>query len=160
MSGEKAPPGGATGGEHSELEQGIEQVGRVVGGVLTQLVGSRYTKVELDPEKPILGTEADEAVKRLGSTVGRWLLATGEGLKNNPTDPIAALEHVSQHHDVDPELREGEAPLAAGARVLADGFMRSTEALLDVVAPRKRPAGSEPTDEPRRSDDQSEVHES
>jgi hypothetical protein len=137
MSGERGADGARDPGEPSELEQGIEQVGRVVGGVLTQLVGSRYTKVELDPDKPVLGAEADETVKRVGSTLGRWLLATGEGLKNNPTDPIAALEHVSQHHDVDPELREGEAPLAAGARVLASGVKRSTEALLDAVAPRK-----------------------
>lgn len=137
MSGERRADEAEGPGEASELEQGIEQVGRVVGGVLTQLVGSRYTKVELDPEKPVLGAEADETVKRLGSTLGCWLLATGEGLQNNPTDPIAALEHVSKHHDVDPELREGEAPLAAGARVLASGVIRSTEALLDAVAPRK-----------------------
>ncbi|MCB9778993.1 MAG: hypothetical protein H6742_10550 [Alphaproteobacteria bacterium] len=121
----------------SELEAGLDHLGKAVGGVLTRLLGPRYTKVELDPERPVLGAEADRAVERAGDRMGRWLRATGDGLKAHPTDPIRALDHAAKHKDEDVEVREGEAPFAAGARALASGLYRSTEAVLDVVAPRR-----------------------
>ena len=141
-----APPPGADPKperETSELEQGLNALGRTVGGVMTRLLGSRYTQVELDPDKPVISREADEAMERAGESLGRWLKATGEGLKTHPTDPIKAMEHAGRHKDEAPELREGEAPLAAGMRVLAGGLYRSTEAVLDVVAPRRPKAGAE-----------------
>jgi len=121
----------------SELEEGLDHLGRAVGGVLTRLLGSRYTQVELDPDRPVISPEVDDAVDRAGAAVGRWLHAAGEGLVRHPTDPAAAVGHASAHKDDDLELREGEAPLAAGVRALAGGLYRSSEAVLDVVAPRR-----------------------
>lgn len=129
----------------SELEEGLDHLGKAVGGLLTRLLGPRYTQVELEPDKPVLGAEADAAVDRAGATMGRWLKAAGDGLKSHPTDPIAALDHASKHRDEEPELREGEAPLAAGARAFAGGLYRSTEAVLDAVAPRRPKAGAKAT---------------
>ena len=128
---------------NSELEEGLDHLGKAVGGVLTRLLGSRYTQVEVDPEKPVLGPEADAAIERAGEKMGRWLKAAGEGLHSHPTDPIAALDHAAKHKSDQVEVREGEAPLAAGMRALAGGLYRSTEAVLDVVAPRKPKPGAE-----------------
>lgn len=133
----------------SELGEGLDHLGRAVGGVLTRLLGPRYTQVELDPERPVLGREADEALERAGATMGRWLRAAGDGLRAHPTDPVRALDHLAKHKDDgDLELREGEAPLAAGMRSLAGGLYRSTEAVLDVVAPRRPKAAAEESEEP------------
>ena len=123
-------------GADSELEEGLNHLGRAVGGVLTRLLGSRYTQVDLDPERPVISPEVDEAMDRAGAAVGRWLHAAGEGLARHPTDPAAAVGHASAHKDDDLELREGEAPLAAGVRALASGLARTGAAVLDVVAPR------------------------
>lgn len=138
----------------SELGAGLDHLGRAVGGVLTRLLGPRYTQVELDPQTPVLGAEADAAVERAGAVMGRWLNAAGDGLRSHPTDPLAALDHAARHREDEPSLREGEAPLAAGVRALAGGLFRSTEAVLDKVAPRrpKQPqgegAGADATDDP------------
>ena len=127
----------------SELEEGLDHLTRAVGGVLTQLLGTRYTQVELDPKRPVISPQADRAVERAGARMGRWLRAAGEGLTEHPTDPVAALDHASKHRREEVETREGEAPLAAGARALAGGLYRSTEAVLDVVAPRRPKAGAQ-----------------
>lgn len=134
----------------SELEEGLDHLGKAVGGVLTRLLGPRYTQVDLDPERPVISDEADQALERAGAAMGRWLRAAGDGLKTHPTDPVKALDHVARHKDEDiADLREGEAPLAAGVRSLAGGLYRSTEAVLDIVAPRKpRPQAEQPEPEP------------
>ncbi len=137
----------------SELEEGLDHLGKAVGGVLTRLLGSRYTRVELDPERPVISPEADEAVDRAGRLVGRWLNATGQGLRSHPTDPLAALNHANAHLRDEVELREGEAPLAAGARSLAGGLYRSTEAVLDIVAPRRPKSPAEQAEDETGADE-------
>jgi hypothetical protein len=119
----------------SELEAGVEQVSKVVGGVITTLFGSRATGLPR-PKGPVLGDEADDALERLGSSLGRVLHAAGRQLEADPAHPGRALGR-SLEPEESPELQidEDDAPLSAGLRSFARGLSRSTEVLLDQVVP-------------------------
>jgi len=121
----------------SELEEGMHHLGRTMGGLATRLLGSKVTGIEIDPEKPVISKEADQAIDELGSTAGRWLDAAGKGLRAHPSSPSAALDEMMSQREVEVDPPEGVAPLTAGLRSLAGGLYKSTEAVLDKVAPRK-----------------------
>jgi hypothetical protein len=121
----------------SELEVGIDQLGKVFGGVMTRLLGAGVTGRATNPERSVLGAEADRTVDQVGDTVGRFLKAAGESLKAHPTDPIQVVGETLKHSADPVEAREGEAPLTEGIRSLAGGLYKTTEAILDLVAPRK-----------------------
>lgn len=121
--------------KQSELEAGVEQVSKVVGGVITTLFGSRATGLAR-PEGPVLGEDADDALQRLGSSLGRVLHAAGRELEADPSNPGRALGR-SLEPEESPELQldEDDAPLSAGLRSFARGLSRTTEVLLDQVVP-------------------------
>lgn len=120
----------------SELEEGVESLGRVIGGVATRLFGERVTGRKVDPEKPAISDEADAAISQLGDNLGRLLSAAGRALQEHPVEPKKAVDDVRMHAADPVETEDGEAPLTAGLRDLAQGVYRSTEAVLDKVAPR------------------------
>ncbi len=129
--------------EGSELEEGVEHLGRVLGGVATRLFGEKVTGRKVDPARPAISAEADAAIAGLGDNLGRLLSAAGRALQEHPAEPGKAVEEVRQHAADPVRTSEGEAPLTVGLRDLAEGVYRSTEAVLDRVAPRKSTAGEE-----------------
>lgn len=148
---ESTPPPPAEGSEESrsrsELEEGVEHLGRALGGVMSKLLGEKVTGIRLEADRPVIGAEADQALDELGSTAGRWLRAAGEGLKRHPASPGQALETMLEERHAPVQTEEGIAPLTAGLKNLAGGLYKSTEAVLDKVAPRKaRPEGGEGPD--------------
>jgi len=131
----------------SELEEGMHHLGRTMGGLATRLLGQKITGLEVDPDKPVISKEADQAIEDLGSAAGRWLDAAGKGLRAHPDSPSAALDEMMSHREVEVDTPEGVAPLTAGLRSLAGGLYKSTEAVLDMVAPRKSTGQTEPDGE-------------
>ncbi len=118
----------------SELQAGIEQVGKVLGGVLTGLLGSRSTGIK-PTDGPILGKGADEKLHELGDRVGRVLNAAGQHLSEDPSHPAKALERSWTDRDAPVDVDDGDTPLSVGLRAFAKGLSRTTESLLDQIAP-------------------------
>jgi hypothetical protein len=121
----------------SEFEEGVQHFGNVLGGVMTRLLGERVTGQAIDPHKPLLGPNADLAIDKLGDTMGRLLNAAGRGLSAHPDRPVQALDETVRLANEPVETEEGVAPLTEGLRSLANGLYKTTEAVLDRVAPRK-----------------------
>ena len=121
----------------------MHHLGRTMGGLATRLLGQKITGLEVDPDKPVISKEADQAIEELGSAAGRWLDAAGKGLRAHPDSPSAALDEMMSQREVEVEPPEGVAPLTAGLRSLAGGLYKSTEAVLDKVAPRKAKASDQ-----------------
>ncbi len=112
--------------EGSELEEGVEHLGRVIGSVATRLFGEKVTGRALDPDKPAISTDADAAIDEFGDNLGRLLHATGRALKQHPVAPKKAVDDVRQHAADPVATDDGEAPLTAGLRALAEGVYQST----------------------------------
>ncbi len=123
--------------ERSELEDGVEHLGRAFGGLMSKLLGEKVTGIQVEPDKPVLSPQADAAVEEIGELAGRWLSAAGRGLKQHPGSPGRAMESMLEKRHEEVETTEGVAPLTAGLKDLAGGLYKSTEAVLDKVAPRK-----------------------
>ena len=121
----------------SELEQSMHHLGKTLGGVMGRLFGEKATGIKVDPETPVLGKDGDEALEVLGQEMGRWLRAAGEGLRQHPTAPGKAVEVMKEVSAAEVEVEEGSSPLSQGLRTFASGLYRSTEAVLDKVAPRR-----------------------
>ena len=146
MSEGDDPKAEGTERQRSELEEGAEHLGRALGGVMTKLLGKKVTGREPDTERPVLGPEADQALDQAGATVGRWLNAAGRALQEHPTSPTRAVEEAGRVSREEPMPdEEGLAPLSVGLKSLGKGLYKTTEAVLDKVAPRKprEPAGEE-----------------
>ena len=126
----------------SELEDGLQHLGNVLGGVATRLLGSSVTGRSLD-ERPSISPQADALITDVGDNLGRLFHAAGRALESHPTEPGAALNAAarSASEPVSPEV--GEAPLTAGLRSLGRGLAATSEAMLDRVAPRKPSGGEE-----------------
>ncbi len=121
----------------SELDAGLESLGRVVNGVAGRLLGPKAIGREALSETPAISEEVDAAVERAGDLVGRLLHTTGEALKEHPLDPAGIINAV-QHPSEDPvPSPEGWSPLAGGLRSLGEGMMAVAEGVLDKVAPKK-----------------------
>ena len=133
--------------ERSELEEGVERVSHVVGGVLTRLLGAKVTGVPLDPDKPTVSPDADKAIEDAGERVGRFLHAVGQGLRAHPDDPAKAWDEA-RHAPEEPHPADGETALTEGVRAFASGILKTTEKALDRITPRKSgPSTSEPAGE-------------
>ena len=131
----------------SELEEGVEHVSHVVGGVLTRLLGEKVTGVPIDPDKPTVSPDADKAIEEAGERVGRFLHAVGQGLRAHPDDPAKAWEEA-RHAPDEPHPAEGETALTEGVRAFAGGILKTTEKALDRISPRKsRPSTGPSTGE-------------
>lgn len=126
----------------SELEQGIEALGRTLTGVTARLLGPKAVGKQELPEGPALGVEADKALEEAADTMGRLLHAAGEGLKEHPLDPVEAAKTAQTHVEDPVEGKNGWSPLVTGLGELGEGLLKVTEGVLDAVAPRK------PKDEP------------
>lgn len=143
MSAEKppeaeAPRPDARSDARSDMEAGLEALGRVATGLTARLLGPRAIKRDALPERPAISPEVDQAIGQAGDALGRLLHATGEALKEHPTDPVGAVREAQGriHEEVTPP--EGWSTLAVGARSLGGGLLKVTEGVLDVVAPRKK----------------------
>lgn len=123
--------------QSSELEKGLEALGRSVEGLTARLLGPKAIGKETIPETPVISPEADQALEAVGNQLGRLLNATGEALKAHPLDPIEAANSATQHSNDPVSPAEGWSPLAQGMRNLGSGLWKVTESALDVVAPRK-----------------------
>ncbi len=131
----------------SELEEGVEHVSHVVGGVLTRLLGEKVTGVPIDPDKPTVSADADKVIEDAGERVGRFLHAVGQGLRAHPEDPAKAWEEA-RHPSEEPHPAESETALTEGVRAFAGGILKTTEKALDRIAPRKsRPSPGPSTGE-------------
>ena len=142
MSAEKDPP--RSDAPRSDMEAGLDALSRVATGLTARLLGPRAVKRDALPERPAISPEVDEAIGQAGDALGRLLHATGEALKERPTDPVGAAKEVQSrlHDPITPP--EGWSTLSVGARSLGGGLLKVTEGVLDVVAPRKRREEADP----------------
>ena len=134
---------GDTSHKESELDRGLESLGKVVEGVAGRLLGPKVLgKGEL-PDGPALSEDADRAIEEAGETVGKLLNAAGVALKEHPLDPSAAVRTAQAHTDDPVPTPEGYSPLVGGMRSLGGGLFKVAEGVLDKVAPRKpKPPGA------------------
>jgi len=137
---------------HSELEEGLAHLGRALGGLTSRLLGERITGIPVPPDRPAVSPEVDAVVEQVGSSLGRLMRATGEGLKRHPTRPLQALDEATRLSREPIETPEGVGPVTVGLRSLASGLGATAEALLDKVAPR-RPAGPDTEHAAGKADD-------
>lgn len=123
----------------SDLDNAVEDLGKVASGVLGRLFGPRAVGREQLDEGPTLSPEVDAALVEAGRGVGRLLHAAGSALKEHPVDPVAAVEKAAEtaRAGEDPPPLEGWSELSGGVKSLAQGLGAVAEGVLDVVAPRK-----------------------
>jgi hypothetical protein len=122
--------------DRSELEEGVEHIGQMVGGVLTRLLGEKVTGVPIDPDKPTVSADADKAIEDAGQRVGRFLHAVGKWMRAHPDDPSKAWEEAREHPE-EPHPTEGETELTEGVRAFVGGVLKTTEKAFDRISPRK-----------------------
>ena len=137
-------PGADDATRRSELEEGVEHLGRAFGGVMTRLFGAKVTGQEAPEQRPVVSPEADAAIDQAGRTLGRWLHAAGEALAEHPAAPSEALDAARKAAPNEVPEEEGLTPLSVGLKSMAKGLARSGEAVLDQVAPRKTKAKGDP----------------
>jgi hypothetical protein len=123
-------------GARSELEEGVEHISQLMGGVLTRLLGEKVTGVPIDRDKPTVSPDADKAIEDAGERVGRFLHAVGRGLRAHPDDPSKAWEEAREHPE-EPHPGEGETALTEGVRAFAGGILKTTEKALDRIVPKR-----------------------
>ncbi len=108
--------------EKSLLEEGIDDLGRMVDGVAGRLLGPGVTSGRFDPDEPVFGEPVDQAISELGAAFGRVLMAAGDQLqRSSGEEPLEADE-------------EAETPLVHGARSFVRGLTAATSELLASVA--------------------------
>jgi hypothetical protein len=124
----------------SDLENAVEDLGKVATGVFGRMFGPKAVgKERLDADSPTLSPEADKALAEVSEGFGKLLHAVGEGLKQHPTDPIAAVNTFAEKTESGeaPPPLEGWSGLSSGAKSLGEGIGTVAERVLDAVAPRK-----------------------
>lgn len=121
----------------SDLEQGLDALGRTLTGVTARLLGPKSVGQSQMPEHTTLGPEADKALEDLGGKLGQVLQAAGEGLKEHPLDPVQAVKSAQEHVHEPVEAPEGWSPLVGGLSAFGSGLLKVSEGVLDAVAPRK-----------------------
>ena len=119
----------------SELEEGLQHLGNVLGGVATRLLGPAVTGRNID-DRPTISPAADALISDMGANLGRLFNAAGRALESHPSAPGAALDAAARDASTPVSPAEGEAPLTAGLRSLGRGLAATSEAMLDRVAPR------------------------
>ncbi|MSP54718.1 MAG: hypothetical protein EXR69_03800 [Myxococcales bacterium] len=143
MAEPKAPDGADPHVGTDDLTEAVDRIGRSAWGLGTRLFGPKWMPPPRGDQTP-LSPEAEVAIQVAGATLGRWLHAAGKGLEAHPKDPIAAVTAAREQLSEVPEPAEGETVLTAGVRELGGGLYKIAEGVLDVVAPRSKPAGGEP----------------
>jgi hypothetical protein len=110
----------------------------VAEGVTARVLGPKAVGREAMPDSPAVSVEVDHAIEDATEVVGRYLNAAGEGLREHPLDPMAAV-HTAQEKVAEPApVPEGWSPLVGGLRSLGGGLFKVAEGVLDRVAPRKK----------------------
>jgi hypothetical protein len=138
--------------DKSELQRGLQSLGRAFTGVTGRLLGPKAIGREELPPGSSISPEADAAIEKVGADLGRFLHATGEGLKAHPMHPSEAFRTARASADDAVEADPGWTPLAAGLKNLGGGLAKVAEGVLDVVAPRKPKDGAPST--PAESDEE------
>ena len=118
----------------SLLEEGIDDLGRMVDGLAGRLLGPGATNGRYDPEEPVFGEPVDQAISDLGAAFGRVLAAAGDQLQRSSGEEPADADE------------EADTPLVHGARSFARGLSAATTELLASVATpvaHDEPAGEE-----------------
>lgn len=128
--------------DKSELERGLQSLGRAFTGVAGRLLGPKAIGREELPPGSSISPEADAALEKAGADLGRLLHVTGEGLKAHPLDPSEAFR-TARASSEEPIADPGWTPLAAGLKNLGGGLAKVAEGVLDVVAPRKPKDGAD-----------------
>lgn len=121
----------------SDLENAVDDVGRMVTGLAGRLFGAKAVEKVKRPEGPAISPEVDEAIGQVGDAMGRFLHAAGEGMKKHPLDPLAALDEVGKGATAPAPAPEGWSELSGGIKTFAQGLGSVAEGVLDVVAPKK-----------------------
>ena len=129
--------------DKSELERGIESLGRALTGVTGRLLGPKAIGRETLPPESAISPEADETLAKVGDDLGKLLNAAGAALEAHPLDPAAAVREARAHTSDEVHPEEGWTPLAAGLVKLGGGLAKVAEGVLDVVAPKKPKEGAE-----------------
>ena len=120
-------------GETSQLDDSLRDLQNLVGGLAARLLGPKAaSRLEIDPEKPVISPEVDRALEGLGDSVGHLLIQAGEELRKvagvRPDDPPSGGSE-------DPEL-EGWSPLVIGARAFAESLGSVAAELVEKVNQR------------------------
>lgn len=121
----------------SDLEAGLESLGKAFTGVTGRLFGPKAIGRERLPPEPAISPETDAAIEKAAIDLGRALHAAGEALKEHPTQPGQAWQAAREHAHDPVETEEGWTPLATGFVNLGGGLAKVAEGVLDQVAPRK-----------------------
>jgi len=126
VSDERAP--------RSVLEDGVEDLSRVVEGVAGLLLGRTGDAESPEPGRPVISDDVDQAIQDLGGAVGQVLLAAGDHLQRTAGDePQGATEDTT--------------PLVHGARSLSRGLGALAADLLGGLQ-GKHPPDSDPSEAP------------
>jgi hypothetical protein len=104
-------------GLEREVDQAVEQLGRVTAGLVGHLFGAKAIGKASADEVPSLTPGVDHALDAVGDTLGKVLHAVGEGIGQLPVDAEAAVKAVGD------ELRNPEpAPKSPGWSGLSSGL--------------------------------------
>lgn len=124
-------------GGTSQLDDSLRDLQNLVGGLAARLLGPKAaSKLEIDPEKPVISPEVDRALEGLGDSVGHLLSQAGEELR-----AVAGVRAEARDGPAaeDPEL-EGWSPLVIGARAFAESLGSVAAELVERV--NQKAAGS------------------
>jgi hypothetical protein len=104
-------------GLEREVDQAVEQLGRVTAGLVGHLFGAKAIGKESADDVPSLTPGVDHALDAVGDTLGKVLHAVGEGIGQLPVDAEAAVKKVGD------ELRNpAPAPKSPGWSGLSSGL--------------------------------------
>ncbi len=123
--------------ERSILEQGADDLGRVVDGLASLLVGKRGPEGDTEPQQPVFGEDMDRAVQDLGAAFGNVLQAAGDHLQRVSGDPAPPLEEEAE-----------DTPLVHGARSLGRGLALLVGEVMDSLQPGDTPREEDPDASP------------
>ena len=121
----------------SDLEKGIEGIGRALEGVAGRILGPKAVGKDVLPEEPSISAETDRRIEALATEVEKLMHAAGKGLEAAPLNPAAAFDAAKAHREDEIEPPVGWSPLVGGARDLSRGLGKVAEGVLDKVAPKR-----------------------
>ena len=115
----------------SDLDDAVDSVARLASGL-----AGKVFKVQDPAAQPVVSDDVDAALDDVGATLGGFLAAAGEAMRENSTAPDkavdATVEKVKEGHA--PPESDQWSPLVQGASTFMDGFGKMTTDILDSLA--------------------------